>query len=225
MAKILDNTTGTDIEISDTGVTVASATDYTIQAADYPLWAASDDIVSYIGTGDIVVNDGSESLSPAAGISLIQGSFPSSVSINGPKDANGSDIVRIRAFNNADSLKFRGTGIAGTATKDASTDIDYKLTEDRFINGVQIFLKNQVWGDNLDFQVVDVDNILGYGAGVVLDQFGTSWYVDPDTCDQGDLRVEYPALVLDGIYIRIRYNSVGTTDDVDVNANLFLHKK
>ena len=139
-------------------------------------------------------------------------------------DAGGSTIVRTHAFNNTDDLKFRGTGVSGTATKNATSNIDYVMPENRFINGVDLLIKDHVWGDKIDFQVVDVDNILGYGAGVVLDEFGKDWYVDPDKCGQGQIRVEYPALVYAGLYIRIKYHSVGTVDDVLVKCNMFLHK-
>ena len=140
-------------------------------------------------------------------------------------DTNGVPLTRSRAFANADNLKFRGTGVSGTATKNTTTSIDYKLTENRFVNGVQFILKNHVFGDSAQFQVVDVDNILGYGAGTVLDEFGTSWYFAEDVQTQGPFIIPYPALVNSGLYIRIVYNSTGTVNDVDVRLNLFLHKK
>ena len=142
-----------------------------------------------------------------------------------PTDNDNSPIVRVRAFNNTDDLKFRGTGVSGTITKDTTGDIDYGMPENRYINGVDIMLKNHIWGDKLDFQVVDIDNVLGYGAGVVLDEFGSNWYVDPDRCEQGQILVPYPALVYSGLYIRIKYHSIGTVNDVELKANLFLHKK
>lgn len=74
--KILKNTTLSPILVSDTGVTVpASPATYTIQAQDYPLWASSSDIITYVGNGSIIVNDGSFDLSKADGIALIQGNF------------------------------------------------------------------------------------------------------------------------------------------------------
>jgi hypothetical protein len=142
-----------------------------------------------------------------------------------PKDSDNAPIVRVRAFNNTDNLRFRGTGVAGTITKNTTGNIDYKLTENRFINGIHLLIKNHVWGDNIDFQVIDIDNILGYGTNVVLDEFGSDWYINPDKCDQGALRIEYPALLNKDLYVRIKYTSTGTTNDVEVKCNLFLHKK
>ena len=73
--KILKNQLATDIFITDTGVNILASSDYTIPAHDFPIWAASSDIISYIGNGNLIVNDGSYDLNKAEGIGLIQGSF------------------------------------------------------------------------------------------------------------------------------------------------------
>lgn len=140
-------------------------------------------------------------------------------------DSNGIELHRSRAFANTDGLKFRGTGIKGTATKDTTTNFDYKLTEDRYLNGTETYLQDQEWGDYITLQVVDKDNILGYGAGVVLDEFGTEWNIATDTERQGPYILPYPALVIKDLYIRMKYISTGTTNDVKFKSNLFLHKK
>jgi hypothetical protein len=123
----------------------------------------------------------------------------------------------------ADKVKFRGKGIAFTATAGASTSYDYKLTEGRLIDGTRLILKNHVFGDSVKFQVVDVDNILGYGAGVVLDEFADSWFVVEDRQDQHETRLPYSAEVIANLYLRIIYASVGGTN-VLVQCNLFAHK-
>jgi len=123
----------------------------------------------------------------------------------------------------ADKVKLRGVGIAFTAAAGTSTSFDYKLTEARLLDGTQVLVKDHVFGDSIGFKVVDVDNILGHGAGVVLDTFGSSWYLASDKQDQGHIRLPYSAEVLANLYIRIVYNSVGATS-VLVKLNLFAHK-
>jgi len=82
MSKILKNTTGSAISISDTGTTIpVSPATYTIPATDYLLWAASDNIVTEIGSGNVVVNDGSVDLGISDGTDLIKGIFPSQIEI------------------------------------------------------------------------------------------------------------------------------------------------
>lgn len=140
-------------------------------------------------------------------------------------DKKGHTIVRNGAFSDTEGMKFRGTGIKGTATKNSVTNHDYELTEDRFLNGVELFLQDQEWSDDVKLQVIDIDNILGYGANTVLDEFGTDWNIATDQERQGPYILPYPALILKDLYIRIKYNSTGTTNDVKLKINLFLHKK
>jgi hypothetical protein len=75
MTKILVNTTASPVTISDVGITVPASGQFTIQPQDFPLFAASNDIVLPIANGTLVVNDGLEDLEIGEGIGLIQGSF------------------------------------------------------------------------------------------------------------------------------------------------------
>ena len=82
MSKILKNDSGATVTVSDTGVSIPDASQYTIQPQDYLLWAASSDVVTEVGAGNLVVNDGSFDLSISDGIDLIKGIFPTDVNIN-----------------------------------------------------------------------------------------------------------------------------------------------
>jgi hypothetical protein len=120
-------------------------------------------------------------------------------------------------------VNFRGVGFTGTATSNSTTNIDYKLTEDRLVYGGQLILKNQVFGDYVAFSVVDKDNILGYGAGVVLGTYLSSWNVSDDSAVQPALIIDYPTKVLANLYLRIAYTSVGSTA-VNVAVNVYCVK-
>lgn len=123
----------------------------------------------------------------------------------------------------SDRINFKGHGKAGTVTAGQVGNIDLKITEERLLNGVQIILKNHVNGDKAKLQVVDVDNILGYGAGTVLSEYATDWYFAGDTENQGIFKLEYVANILTNLYLRIAYTSTGQSN-VEVKANYFLHK-
>lgn len=72
MPKILKNQTASPIVMKDTGVTLAaSPTTYTIPPQDYLIWAASSDIITQIGSGAVIVNDGTNDLSIVRGTKLI----------------------------------------------------------------------------------------------------------------------------------------------------------
>ena len=134
-------------------------------------------------------------------------------------------ITKDKPFKDAGGFRLRIKGVAGTAAKNSTSSIDYLVPEERFINGVSLLLKNHVWGDHVKFQVVDKDNVMGYGAGLVLDTFGDQWYVNDEKQDQDDVTAEYPARIPAGLYIRLVYTSVGTVYDVQVKMNMWLHKK
>jgi hypothetical protein len=131
-------------------------------------------------------------------------------------------VVRRKQDMFADICKFRGQGIAFTATAGTTTDYDYKFTSARLIEAPIVMCKNHAWGDYLRFQVVDVDNIMGYGAGVVLDEFATTWYMDDSVQTQRPVDLWYSAEMISGLYIRVKYTSVGGTN-VDVKINLCNH--
>ena len=199
------------------GQSIAAGASYTIQATEEGAWANSSTLLSDIGSGKAIVNNGTADITDVA------------LAINhlkdiGILDTDGYPVYRARAFNATDGFNFRGKGISGTATAGTTTDIDYKLTEERYINGCQLILNSHALGDTVTFQVVDKDNVLGYGAGVVLQEFGTTWQVSEDERNQGVFKVEYPAKILANLYVRIKYTSQGLTN-VNVACNLFLHKK
>jgi|SRR6185503_4441510 len=125
-----------------------------------------------------------------------------------------------------DNIGFRARllGINQTALANTLSNIDLKMTEDRYINGAKLILKNHKFGDTIDFQIVDKDNVLGMGSNLVLDEFVSNWNVSEDKQDQGDYIVSYLARIPQNLYIRLVYTSTGNTD-VSVCLNLYLHKK
>lgn len=131
--------------------------------------------------------------------------------------------IRKVADADADKCHFKGFGISGTATAGTTTNIDYKLTEERLVYGGQAILKNHAFGDTIKFQVVDVDNILGLGAGTVLGEYMNGWYLADDTQVQPIVMVDFPTKIMANLYFRIAYNSTGATN-VNVCVNIFCFK-
>lgn len=147
--------------------------------------------------------------------------------------------VRRKSEMSADVCKFRGQGFASTATKNSTTTHDYVLTENRIIETPQVMFKNHVWGDHIKFQIiVDPANSFtvpaGFGggipegtvvpAGTVLEEFATNWYVNPELRSQARPDLQYAAEVFAGLALRLIYTSIGTTDDVEIKVNLYMHK-
>lgn len=73
MAKIIKNTTGSVISLQDVGrIPIPAGGSYTILPEEYPLWAASSNVTSYINAGTLVVNDGTDDLKPTLGLRHLQ---------------------------------------------------------------------------------------------------------------------------------------------------------
>jgi hypothetical protein len=81
MAKIIKNTVNSVFLVDDTGVSISALSNYTIPPQDYWIWAASSNVVSLVGNGTFIVNDGSNDLSISDGIDIIKGLFPAKVKV------------------------------------------------------------------------------------------------------------------------------------------------
>lgn len=115
-------------------------------------------------------------------------------------------------------------GCKFTATKNSTTSYDMLISDDHLADGASVFVLNAAIGDKLTLQVIDIDNVLGYGANVVLGQYVTDWYINPSASSQGEFTSMYPAKILAGLYLRKIYTSVGTETDPTVVINYKLHK-
>ena len=113
MSKILKNQTASAI-LLDIGITVPASGQVTITPQDYDEAAASDDLVTFIGSGDIIVNNGSEDLSKSNAIRLIQGGQTNKVQL----DEDLLDTDRIKVLVNYDPTTVDHGLIAGLADDD-----------------------------------------------------------------------------------------------------------
>lgn len=141
-----------------------------------------------------------------------------------PERGKDGIILRVAAFHDSDFHRFRGVGFIGTADPGTTTDISIKIESSRAMNGCAVILKDHVFGDKLSFYIIDKDNLLGLGAGAILDSFCENWYLSPDSCGQKEVILPYKANLVAGLYLVLRYHSVGQSA-VQVACNLYLHTK
>ena len=123
-----------------------------------------------------------------------------------------------------DKLKYDEDGISGTATKNTTTIFDFKITKSNLaINGGEILLVDHNWGDYLRVEVIDIDNILGYGENFIADVFVQKKYVHPDIAER-HIYLPYAGSLVQNLYIRLKYTNVSTTTDVKIAVNYYLHE-
>jgi hypothetical protein len=142
---------------------------------------------------------------------------------------------------NSNVVVFNARGIMQTAKPNAITNIDLKMIDDVEFTGGTLNVKGALFGDYLDMQVVDVDQMLkgqqvagaptGYTYDMVpgypvLRQFVTAYYVNDQSTRQESFDLTYPAKVIAGLYLRIVYHSTNTAMmavSPQIGMNYFLH--
>jgi len=81
MAKILKNQTASPISL-DIGLTIPPSGQLSLNPQDFDDAADSNDIITQVGNGNLIVNDGSFDLDIADGIRLIQGGFSNKIQLD-----------------------------------------------------------------------------------------------------------------------------------------------
>lgn len=77
MSKILKNQTASDVQVTDTGVTVLASSNYTIPPQDYLTFAASSDVIRLLADVTLVLNDGGTDItSLSQAVDIIKGWAP-----------------------------------------------------------------------------------------------------------------------------------------------------
>jgi hypothetical protein len=120
-----------------------------------------------------------------------------------------------------EKLKRNDDAICGSATANTTTNFDLCVSsDDHLLLGGEIIVKDGGQGDYLTFKVIDIDNVMGAGAGTVLDTFIRKRYIAP-TSYLSSISSRFPAKVPAGLYLRVSYISVNnTTPFVAINYDL-----
>lgn len=137
-------------------------------------------------------------------------------------DLNGRLINNTPPFSDASGFRFRGASFIGTCAAMSTENIDYKIEQERYINGGTLIIDNIGNNDKMTFQVIDKDNVLGFGTNVVLDQFITDYYIPNNKLLE--VRLDYPARISAGLYVRMIYTNT-SLETSTIKCNLYLHWK
>jgi len=121
-------------------------------------------------------------------------------------------------------LNYNAKGVKANPALDTTTNLDLYFTDDHLITGFWIVGSNVTFGDKVALQVIDTDNVFGFGADTVLNQFATNIYLPVGSFSQ-DFDVAYPAKIYAGLSLRLIYTSTATTGDTPSFAvNYKIHK-
>jgi hypothetical protein len=134
-----------------------------------------------------------------------------------PKASDGTPYMRVTEKTVGKMMQM--LGFEFTAVANDTTDYEVKWTEDIEFVGAVAKCDRSDKGDTVGMSIVDVDNILGYGAGFIVTEFGKDipGKMIEAKCDANTTTA---ATILAGLYIRIRYVNTSTTDVVEIAGSL-----
>ena len=201
-----------------------------IKDFSYKEIAKSRDLAEKIMKGTVIINSGSTDLSKIDAIDLIRG-FAEEL----PTDNEGNIIIREKPFKDDDGFRKRIKGYKTTVNAKGDTEVMFEITEERWMDGIELIMKGHKTGDNIKFITLDTTGIYegkyyppGTPLPFALDQFGDEYYVAEDTQRQGRIESNFLARLLPGMAIKMIYTGTAETqveNGVSLYFNLFAYIK
>lgn len=195
------------------GHTFQIAEVYTIQDSVRNTWAHEDNVLQAIADGDYEVHNGDGAITGLSNqIDWLKKHYQE-------LEATIEHTSRYSMKADAEHVQ---CAINGT------TNIDIKLQNftgesyaDKYLKGGELFGDNIEYGDYCRFFICDVDNILGYGAGLEIKSFIEKAYVKPAPCPN-HFGAECPAKIPVGLYLRCAFTAVnsGSAREIFINYDI-----
>jgi len=130
-------------------------------------------------------------------------------------------VITKRSDFDSDRVTPAHVGFTGTASANATSNIDYKVTADSVLDRIQLIFSSSLLGDKYTVQIVDKDNALGGGANIVVASVFNEFNVDTALQTQVDYTSPIPIAIPANTYIRVRYTATALLGSVGVKANVF----
>jgi hypothetical protein len=212
MVRIFKNKTASDVTITfgNTGLVVPANGESDL-ALVFQSWqlANIDTLVLLLAQGvdSFQINDGTSDLESVAAIDLVRG-YSQNVNIKTASITLPSQSKGFRDLTGHNYWKkgFRFSNVAGQTTNSLE-----KFSSGFYLCGGGYKTDgNAADGDYVEFSIVDVDNVLGYGYNVTLGGFVTTDYVWANK--EWQVLMEDGKFIPAGIYLKFKYVSVGGTD-------------
>lgn len=220
------------VDHSILGTVVSAGGEYTVSDSKRIAISTNDSIIQKISEDKLQVGDGTQYFSSySKQIDWLKNSLPTQVQTIAVNEPNGKRARLIGC-------------IFGTATANSTTNHDWTIPQmqypvgtdvDSVFDGIQYYVKDSTLGDNLTFEVIDKDGSgvsLGLypqayydaykdGSNVlIVEEFGTNWYVAPNKMEDIIL---YKAKLYPGLCLRVKFQNIHASNDVEFFINLFRH--
>lgn len=210
------------------GQSINAAASYTIQDSELKGFANNDALLEDIANGLAVINDGtSDIVGTSNQIDYLKGKLASQVEITSQIEPHPFAAPTFRTKRNATSTWV-------DCLENATTHIDFLLTEERYVSGGEIIYKNAKKGDYVTASVYDKDSVIPapYRAAlceahpVVAEYISKKWVIPSDGFNSFEINT-YPlnAKVTAGLYLRVSYVATSEAGTREAAINYHLTKK
>lgn len=142
-------------------------------------------------------------------LSLLPDGYPA---FAGKRELSSRNLAPI-----TNAFTFNPTGIG-------STSYNWVIPDHCYLNSITGFFNGQTAGDYIAVKIVDVDNVLGYGAGATLSTPVTKYFINPTANELMKIEMGYPVFMLQGLYIQVIYTSTNLLANVHVYVNILADK-
>lgn len=139
------------------------------------------------------------------------------------KDLTNNPIMAMAPFASNENFETKYKGFKGIALPNTTTDLDFKITAERYISGLQMIIKNAGPDDIVNLSIVDKDAVF-YPTETVLKTFGENWIIDNQFQQQDDIEIGFVAKINAGLYLRFSYTNTGSSS-VSFGVNVYLYQK
>lgn len=206
------------------GQTIANGAYYTIEAIEITAWKSDGAVLLSLSNGNLIGNDGTTDLSSTAAIQLLLGS---AIEITKQAEPQPFAVPTYRT-------KLNATPSLVTVAPNTDEDIDFLLTEERYVTGGSITIQNAVLGDYIEATVSDIDGIIPspYRAALCEAWPVVGKYIEKQWIEVAGehttMKINtYPlnAKITAGLYLCIKYFAVNSGSDRKVAVNYHLTKK
>lgn len=133
--------------------------------------------------------------------------------LSGKKSDEGLPLYAPAPYAYAGNEKARFVGVQYTFAAGQTASFDLQLTANVRLQGGYYWVKDSALNDKVSLSVVDVDDILGGGAGAVISQYVKDMPVAPWDHQQ-ELESPTAAAIPAGLYLRVTYDSFGATNPI-----------
>jgi hypothetical protein len=206
MIKRIKNNTTSEIIIQ--GQSIFPSEYYTIQSNEVH-WFSDTELIGLITNGEIIVNNGNEDFTdPVIGLKYLT-----------------DDIPREVLTKSDNTYSLQTNAVHTTVTAGQVGILDFKLENylgenysAKYVKGGTVLVKNAEFGDWIEIDIIDKENLLGYGLDFLLKKYCIKMYIMPNTVNVLNCPFA-PGRIPCGFYLRAKYHSA-STQDVDVYLNL-----